>query len=418
MRYDRAGFRVAYAFALLCVMSACALSGPFDGRTFKGRIAFSSDGNYNDEDDWGAFPIAVAMLDAFGVKDRLVHVDYCNILPRNDSRFYREMVTSVLGSAERYGVDRSILYDCQKDIEGAIESITRAINASSVENPLYYVLAGPMEVPYQGITRSDPAKRRHVFCISHSGWNDGYTRSDSALHIHNKRDVIPSGINWIQCRDGNRNLADPGGVGKKSTAKQWTLYHWLRDSSDANLRWIFTRLEAEGRADISDSTMTYFLLTGDEDADLSKLKHLLDSRELPRITGSRSAVRIEAENFRDLESYRVAYGDRQASHRLCIALGSPGVGSIRTKFNDLYTVKGLYDIDIRYFDKRDVQTSFQLWVNEKQQGVTWRASEDDETWHTHTMQNIVVSPGDTIEIRVTGSASDSGRLDYVQLNRS
>jgi hypothetical protein len=61
-------------------------SGPFDGKSFKGRIAFSSDGNYNDEDDWGAFPAAAAILDAFGVTDKLVHVDYCNILPKNDAR--------------------------------------------------------------------------------------------------------------------------------------------------------------------------------------------------------------------------------------------------------------------------------------------------------------------------------------------
>jgi len=40
-------------------------------------------------------------------------------------------------------------------------------------------------------------------------------------------------------------------------------------------------LEAEGRADISDATMTYFLLTGDEDADLAKLKSLLDDKKLP-----------------------------------------------------------------------------------------------------------------------------------------
>jgi hypothetical protein len=51
-----------------CIQVACTLviithfcesnlqshPGPFDGKNFKGRIAFSSDGNYNDEDDWGA----------------------------------------------------------------------------------------------------------------------------------------------------------------------------------------------------------------------------------------------------------------------------------------------------------------------------------------------------------------------------
>ena len=45
---------------LICVGVLAALTvpggvfgrtGPFDGKTFAGRIAFSSDGNYNDEDD-------------------------------------------------------------------------------------------------------------------------------------------------------------------------------------------------------------------------------------------------------------------------------------------------------------------------------------------------------------------------------
>jgi len=400
---------------LLVAVNAYA-SGPFDGKKFKGRIAFSSDGNYNDEDDWGALPVAVAILDAFGVTDKLVHVDYCNILPKNDPRFYSEMVESVLGSAERYNIPLSILFDCQKDLDGAIESIKNAINASSADDPLYYVLAGPMEVPYLGIAKSDPNKRKYVYCISHSGWNDGYTRSDRELHIHNKRDVIPSGIKWIQCKDGNRNLAHPGGVGKRSTPEQWRLYHWLRDASDARLKWIFTRLEAEGRADISDSTMTYFLLTGDEDADLGKLRSLLADKKMPRIAKQRNAVRLEAENFRYLDGYKVGYNDRKASHRLCVGLKSIGAGSIRTTFNDIYAAGGRYDVEVRYFDEQHGRCRFSLYVNGTQEGTAWRASADNENWRTQTIPNVVINPSDEIAIAVQGDAGEYGRLDYVQLN--
>ena len=76
--------------AHITVTSIHAHSGPFDGQTFKGWIAFSSDGNFNDEDDWGAFPTAMAILDAFGLTEELVHVDYCNILKGNDPHLYRE----------------------------------------------------------------------------------------------------------------------------------------------------------------------------------------------------------------------------------------------------------------------------------------------------------------------------------------
>lgn len=408
-----------WAAAILVILFAAntyAHCGPFDGKNFKGRIAFSSDGNYNDEDDWGAFPVAIATLDAFGVADKLVHVDYCNILAKNDPRFHREMSESVLGAAKRYNIDRSILFDCQKDLDGAIESIKNAINASSPGDPLYYVLAGPMEVPFRGIEKSDLDKRQHVYCISHSVWNDGYTRSDRDLHKHNKRDVIPSGINWIQCRDGNRNLAHPGGAAKKSTPEQWSLYHWLRDSHDPRLKWIFTRLEAEGRADISDSTMTYFLLTGDEDADLAKLKVLLDDRKMPRIEDHRRTIRIEAENFRHLNDYGVEYSDRQASHRLCVGLQNIGTGSIRTKFNDIYAVDGRYDIEVRYFDERDGRSSLSLYVNRTQEGATWVALEDDESWRTHTITDVPISAGDQIIVAVRGDSGEYGKLDYVQLN--
>ncbi len=408
----------AAIFIHFCALHLSAHSGPFDGRNFKGRIAFSSDGNYNDEDDWGAFPVAIAMLDSFGVKEKLVHVDYSNILAKNDPRFYREMVESVLGSADRYNIPRSILFDCQKDLDGAIDSIKNAINASSADNPLYYVLAGPMEVPFLGIEKSDPDKRKYVYCISHSGWNDGYTRDDQDLHNHNKRDVIPSGINWIQVKDGNRNLADPGGVGKKSTPEQWSLYHWLRDSSDSRLNWIFTRLEAELRADISDSTMTYFLLTGDEDADLTKLKSLLDDKKIPAPNDPRKYVRIEAENFRTLDNYSVEHrNDRRASHRLSVRLARVAAGRIRTPFDQPYTAgSGRYDVDIRYFDEKDGRSRFALYVNGAKKGNSWYASKDNDQWTTHTISDVAVKSGDEIMVEVSGDSGEYGKLDYVQFN--
>jgi len=413
--------KICWAATILILLSASILyphSGPFDGRNFKGRIAFSSDGNYNDEDDWGAFPVAIAMLDSFGITEKLVHVDYCNILAKNDSRFYREMVESVLGSAEKYNISRSILFDCQKDLDGAVDSIKNAINGSSADNPLYYVLAGPMEVPFLGIEKSDPDKRKYVYCISHSGWNDGYTRGDQDLHNHNKRDVIPSGINWIQCKDGNRNLARPGGVGKKSTPEQWSLYHWLRDSSDSRLKWIFTRLEAEGRADISDSTMTYFLLTGDEDADLAKLESLLDDKKVPAPIETRKYVRIEAENFRTLDNYAVEHrNDRRASHRLSVRLARAAAGRIRTPFNQPYTAdSGRYDVDVRYFDEEDGRCQLALYVNGVQKGDSWYASKNNEEWTTRTVSDVAIKSGDEIMVDVRGNSTEYGKLDYVQLN--
>lgn len=415
--------KIAAVAVILISIYTTSLSGhpgPFDGKNFKGRIAFSSDGNYNDEDDWGAFPVAIAILNSFGVTDKLVHVDYCNILAKNDPRFYREMTESVLGSADRYNIPRSVLFDCQKDLDGAINNIKNAINASSADNPLYYILAGPMEVPYLGIEKSDPSKRKYVYCISHNSWNDGYTRDDQDLHNHNKRDVIPSGINWIQCKDGNQNLAHPGGVGRKSTPQQWKLYLWMRDSGDPRLRWIFSRLEAELRADISDSTMTYFLLTGDEDADLGKLKRLLDEKIVPAPIEPRQYVRIEAENFRTLENYAVEHrNDRRASKRLCVRLSSIGNGRISTPFDEPYTARsGRYDVEIRYFDGKDGQGELKLLINRVVKGKPWRSSKDNDQWTSHKISDIAINSGDEISVQARGESGENSKMDYVQLNYS
>ncbi|UCD51108.1 MAG: hypothetical protein JSW27_00460, partial [Phycisphaerales bacterium] len=401
--------------ALLLHLSATALwshPGPFDGTCFRGRIAFSSDGNYNDEDDWGAFPVAVAILDAFGVTDKLVHVDYCNILPKNDARFYREMVESVLGAAKRYNIPRTVLFDCQKDLDGAVESIANAINASSADDPLYYILAGPMEVPFRGIEKSDPDKRQYVYCISHNSWNDGYTGNNQDLHPHNKRDVIPSGVHWIQCRDGNRHLAHPGGVGKRSTPEQWRLYEWLRDSSDARLKWIFTRLEAELRTDISDATMTYFLLTGDEDADLFKLQRLLDEKKRPDTVTQRETIRMEAENFRALDGFEVRQGDRKASKRLSVRWRDGQTGRIATRFDEIHASTGRYDVGIRYRNAGEGACSLTLYVNGARQGASWSITHNTGAWKTHTIENVSVNEGDQIAVRARGQA---GELDYVEL---
>ena len=47
--------------------------------------------------------------------------------------------------------------------------------------------AGPMQVPVMGILKSSPEKQKHVYCISHSRWNDGFSRYK---YTHTKRDVM------------------------------------------------------------------------------------------------------------------------------------------------------------------------------------------------------------------------------------
>ena len=62
-----------------------------------------------------------------------------------------------------------------------------------------------MEVPYLGIMKSDPEKRKFVYAISHSRWNDGF--ETKFTFKFNKRHVIPLGVHRVQIADQNRYLS-------------------------------------------------------------------------------------------------------------------------------------------------------------------------------------------------------------------
>ena len=406
---------VLWSLGLLVPWSGAAATPYVDGQ-FKGRLAHSADGNANDEDDWAAFPTAMAIIDAAGLMDRLVHVDYNNILHHNDARFYRNMTDSVLGSIERYRMPARAMFDCQQNLEGALESIRRAIDASSADNPLYYVLAGPMEVPFLGIQRSDPAKRKYVYCISHSMWNDGYSQPEKLhLHKYTKRDIIETGVNWVQVKPGNL-LADS--TRTSSTPEQWAKWQWMRDSADQRLGWIFSRLQIVDRCDVSDATMTYFLVTGDEEATTAKLRALLNDKRRPSPVSVRPEIRLEAENFRQLDNFTAErVNDRTASHRVSVTLSGGREGSIRGVLDQPYAATGgQFDVEVRYFDGKRGKSEYRLFAGGQARGEAWTTSADTDSWQSRTIRGVAIKPGDEIKVMVRGDGSETAKLDYVQFN--
>jgi len=385
---------------------------PFDGQLFHGRIALSHDGNFNDEDDWGAFPVVIAILDAFGVKEKLVHIDFNNITNYNDSRFESEMNASVLGAAERYRIPSSVLKNCRTDLAGAIRSVTESVNASSAEDPLWYLLAGPMDVPYAGIRAADPAKRRFVYCLSHSVWNDGFGRK-RPIEGCTKRDLIGLGIRWIQVRPGH--LLAPS-TRTSSTPKQWAMFQWMQDSSDERLRWVHSRIQAVGRADVSDATIAYSLLTGDEECDPQKLESLMEKKRKLALPGVRRTIRMEAENFGALENAAPVLAGRAASQSLSVRAAGASKGAIRNRFHEIYAARsGRHDVGIRYLDAGGGAAAFALRVNGVPQGASWTASADDNAWKTHTIESVALGEGDEIAVDITPEGGDRGEIDYVEL---
>src|SRR5262249_14754342 len=156
-------------------------------------------------------------------KDRLVHFHYNCILPETNPDWEQIHAESVLGAAKCYGYDPAIFFDCRKDLQSAVTPLTKAMQESTAQNPLYFFVAGPMEVPYLAIQQSQPDKRPFVNCISHSRWNDGY--ASRYKFTHTKRSVIEAGVNWVQIRDQNR-LLSLSPYGQPAAEKEFAGFFW------------------------------------------------------------------------------------------------------------------------------------------------------------------------------------------------
>ena len=415
---DNTSLRTCLLAALVCGAAAnpaALASGPYvDGR-FQGRIAYSCDGNHNDPDDWAASPVTLAILAEAGLKERLVHFDYNCILPLTDSAWERTHAESVVGAAARYGFDTARFFDCRKERDRAVASIALAIDDSTAADPLYFIIAGPMEVPYLGIQKSDPARRQYVYCISHSRWNDGY--ASRYQFTCTKRSVIELGVHWVQIRDQNRLLSF-GRYGRPAGAEEFAPYFWMRDSGDPKVRWLWERMLVSTRPDPSDAGMTWFLATGDEECDPLKLRQLLDEHRPPAPRTARPRVRIEAENFQHLEGCAVEdRNDKRASHALHTRLVGGNSGSIRTPFDEPFVPDaGTWDLEIRYFDAQTARCRFALSVNGVVQGSAWQSPGEGRGWMSHTIRQVAIRRGDAIQLDIRADNGEAGRLDYVQLD--
>lgn len=392
--------------------------------TFVGRIALSTDGNDNDPDDWVASPTAFAIIHSFGASSRIVHFDYNSILCQNDPVMQSEHASSVAGGASRFGgISPAVIFDDQSDADGARRSIAAAIDASSAADPLYFVIAGPTQIVYEGVSLADPSRLRHVWFISHHAWNDGY-QPGAACNTIRSRDLIDLGVNWVQLRDQNgdcssRDSSSPGFCTSPvppATVADFAPWDWLRTSNREALNWLYGRMLVAEVADASDAGMTYFLLSGNELGTIDDLRSLLDDNRLPPSVDARPTILLEAENFRTLSNYELAVS-REASHGAKVVLAD-GVtaGAIHTLFNELYAATdAAYDVRIRYFDSSAATSTFTFNVNGTRQGPGWSGATGDDSWHVVTLSDIPLQKGDEITIEAVGAPGDRAEIDSVEL---
>jgi len=230
------------------------------GQTFTGRVGASHDGNQHDYDDIGAAAWDIGIFAKAGAQ--LVHDDYADHLADNDTSMEHAVEASVLGSAQRWYGSASMCYNDQHNLQGAISSIAAQINASSATDRFYFILCGPMEVPYLGIMAADSSKRKFCTCISHSSWNDSHT---SSLMTHTWTDIQKTGVTAVHITDQNTLLND-------KTSGAWD---WAKNSPDEKLRFMWDRMANHGvYGDISDAGMAWYVVTGlgDQAGRMAKLQ--------------------------------------------------------------------------------------------------------------------------------------------------
>lgn len=241
-------------------------------RTITGRIAFSTDGNVPGTNDMAGTPLAIALLDKAQQSGKIVYVDYANHYWNNTTgSTYNNYKSSIESAFTRFGINNNKLFDVSRNRTAARTALVAEINRSTSSNPLRIILNGPAAHVCDAIQRSNSAARRYVTVYTH-GRTDAEASVNGSCNMAGIRQIKPSTV--------NHTAYTPYGSLEEVA---FSNFNWLRDHSDANIRWIYARLQNvnTSRATITDVGSTYELLTGDSSPTPTKLSNLLRSSNTP-----------------------------------------------------------------------------------------------------------------------------------------
>jgi hypothetical protein len=226
-----------------------------------GRIAMSADGNQHDEDDWASAPMALAILAHRHLQANLVHYDYDDHIWDSSEEHLENMRESVQDAGERFGFDMSRFFDDTTALEAGQQNLVAEINASTGDDELWLVLAGPMETAWRALDAADEDAREHVKCVSHGEDTFNQTHAEEEHGGHSYDDLIDLGCERVQIPDQNSGFGP-------TDMDDWD---YLEEGDD-NMQWLYSRLELVGNGDVSDAGMIYFVVTGDDEGDRDELK--------------------------------------------------------------------------------------------------------------------------------------------------
>lgn len=229
----------------------------------QGRIAIVADGNSPDPDDLGGTAVSLALLRAAGLEKRLVHYSHsCDliVLQRISEAAEKErhamMQTACDGTARRWGGFEHITFlDAKWQTDQTIKDLTKAINASTPDDPLWIVEAGEPDIIGFALGAAAKEKLQYVKVLTH------HPANDNAGDFYKWKDILAFGVEEVRIPDQNTHL-------KVKTA-QWD---WAKDHPDDRIQfvWLIGKMAEiddvvkfqKGSWDCSDAGMVLYWITG------------------------------------------------------------------------------------------------------------------------------------------------------------
>ncbi|WP_276165460.1 hypothetical protein [Zobellia alginiliquefaciens] len=379
------------------------------------RIAISADGNNQpdnhpeakwpraDPDDWAGTPAALAIIAKLGLQDKLVHFSYNNFIAATaHTTETNYMADGVNGAIERWNFDSTRFFDVPENNNAAIDHLANEIKKSTAKDPLYFVHMGPSEFFYRAVEKivDDGNKEAlgNVYVISHSGYNDNHLRRNA--HHTMKETIALSGnlIKYKKIKDQNA-CEDPSKLWCSNT--DFSPYHWMRDHSDPDIKWLFSRTQFHPQnkgADISDAGMVWYLLLGDEDGNPKKLEKFIGNgiSPLPKCDDAKF-VGIKDFEISQVDSFVKPY---KYHSRNAVAIDAV---THKNKFGATQKIfegnSGTYDITLTTLTEEDGESTYRLKVNDVLIGEFQNpANSPDMAPYSKTFENVSVKTGDVIQI--------------------
>ncbi|MBX2816487.1 MAG: hypothetical protein KTR24_10830 [Saprospiraceae bacterium] len=228
-----------------------------------GRLAILADGNSPDPDDLGGTAVSLALLRAAGLTHRLVHYAHsCDLVisrrisKRAEIERHALMQSSCDVTARRWGGYEALtFYDAKWQQEKVVQDLSKAIMASTEDDPLWIVEAGEPDIIGFALDATSAEKHPYVYVLTH------HPANDNAGDYYTWQQILDFGIREVRIPDQNTQL--------KVDLHKWD---WARDHPDTRIQQIWLQGKTaeiddvvgfqRGKWDCSDAGMVLYWITG------------------------------------------------------------------------------------------------------------------------------------------------------------